>query len=87
MAEELELERISEAEWLLPKHGEMRAPARVIADELTIAQLRQDTAEKREWNALRQLHDVACLPGIVGEALALPDVHPGYGFPDRKSVV
>jgi tRNA-splicing ligase RtcB len=81
MAEELELERISEAEWLLPKHGEMRAPARVIADELTITKLRQDTAEKREWNALRQLHDVACLPGIVGEALALPDVHPGYGFP------
>ncbi len=81
MAEELELERISEAEWLLPQHGEMRVPARVIADEETIAQLKQDTAERKEWNALRQLRDVACLPGIVGEALALPDVHPGYGFP------
>ncbi|HHR85168.1 MAG TPA: RtcB family protein, partial [Candidatus Acetothermia bacterium] len=53
----------------------------VIADELTIDQLRKDTTEKKEWNALRQLRDVACLPGIVGEALALPDVHPGYGFP------
>lgn len=81
MAEELELERVSKAEWLLPKCGKMRVPARVIADEATIAQLKQDTAEKREWNALRQLRDVACLPGIVGEALALPDVHPGYGFP------
>ncbi len=81
MAERLRLERVSEAEWILPKSGEMLVPARVIADELTINQLRQDTAEKKEWNALRQLHDVACLPGIVGEAIALPDVHPGYGFP------
>jgi len=81
MTEKLELERISEAEWVLAKRGEMRVPARVIADEETIAQLRQDTAERKEWNALCQLRDVACLPGIVGEALALPDVHPGYGFP------
>ena len=81
MAKELELERVSDAEWILAKSGEMRVPARVIADEETIAQLRQDTAEKKEWNALRQLRNVACLPGIVGEALALPDVHPGYGFP------
>ena len=81
MPEELALERVSVAEWLLPKNGKMVVPARVIADELTIDQLRKDTTEKKEWNALRQLRDVACLPGIVGEALALPDVHPGYGFP------
>ena len=81
MTEDLALERISQSEWILAKRGEMRVPARVIADEETIAQLRKDTAEKKEWNALRQLRDVACLPGIVGEALALPDVHPGYGFP------
>ena len=81
MIEELKLQRTSDAEWILPKSGDMRVPARVIADDGTIAQLQQDTAEKKEWNALRQLRDVACLPGIVGEALALPDIHPGYGFP------
>ncbi len=81
MTENLELERLSEAEWLLTKKGEMRVPGRVIADEQTIEQLRQDLADKKEWNALRQLRNVACLPGIVSEAIALPDVHPGYGFP------
>lgn len=81
MAENLELERLSEAEWLLSKKGGMRVPGRVIADEQTIEQLRQDLADEKEWNALRQLRNVACLPGIVGEAIALPDVHPGYGFP------
>lgn len=81
MTEDLDLKRVSQSEWILAKRGEMHVPARVIADEETIAQLEKDTAEKKEWNALRQLRDVACLPGIVGEALALPDVHPGYGFP------
>ncbi len=32
-------------------------------------------------NALNQVMNVACLPGIVGQALAMPDVHWGYGFP------
>ncbi len=31
--------------------------------------------------SLRQLANVATLPGIVGEALAMPDIHFGYGFP------
>jgi tRNA-splicing ligase RtcB len=81
MSGNLELERLSEAEWLLKRKGEMRVPARVIADEQTIEHLLQDLADKKELNALTQLHNVACLPGIVSEAIALPDVHPGYGFP------
>jgi tRNA-splicing ligase RtcB len=59
----------------------MRVPGRIIADEGTIEQLQQDLVQKKEWNALVQVRDVACLPGIVSAALALPDVHPGYGFP------
>ena len=31
--------------------------------------------------ALRQAINVACLPGIVGSSLAMPDIHQGYGFP------
>jgi len=30
--------------------------------------------------AVKQLANVACLPGIVGRSIALPDVHSGYGF-------
>lgn len=31
--------------------------------------------------ALDQAANVACLPGIVGPSLAMPDIHQGYGFP------
>jgi tRNA-splicing ligase RtcB len=31
--------------------------------------------------SLEQLVNVATLPGIVGYALAMPDIHEGYGFP------
>ncbi|HDP25956.1 MAG TPA: RtcB family protein [Deltaproteobacteria bacterium] len=30
---------------------------------------------------LNQVANVACLPGIVGPSLAMPDIHWGYGFP------
>jgi len=81
MNETLQLEQVASSEWILQKRGEMRVPGRIIADEETIAQLKQDLEEKKEWNALEQVQNVACLPGIVSAALALPDVHPGYGFP------
>ena len=81
MSEDLTLEQVSPVEWLLPKSGSMRVPGRIFADSQTIEQLRRDVAEKAEWNALRQVQNVACLPGIVTASLALPDVHPGYGFP------
>src|SRR5438034_11596989 len=31
--------------------------------------------------SLEQAANVAMLPGIVGRALAMPDIHQGYGFP------
>ena len=31
--------------------------------------------------SLEQLQNVATLPGIVEAALAMPDIHQGYGFP------
>ncbi|MGE5407281.1 MAG: RtcB family protein [Syntrophothermus sp.] len=52
----------------------MRVPARVFADEEILADIRED-------RSLEQLQNVATLPGIVGAALAMPDVHQGYGFP------
>lgn len=35
----------------------------------------------RKDKALEQAANVACLPGIVGPSLAMPDIHQGYGFP------
>ncbi|MBD3399036.1 MAG: RNA-splicing ligase RtcB [Candidatus Coatesbacteria bacterium] len=52
----------------------MRRTARVFTTE-------QGLTKAHEDGSLRQLAEVACLPGGVGEALALPDIHHGYGFP------
>jgi tRNA-splicing ligase RtcB len=52
----------------------MRVPARVFADEELMSALRRD-------RSLEQLVNVATLPGITTAALAMPDVHQGYGFP------
>src|SRR5262245_12711711 len=70
----MELRRVGEVVWEIPRHGGMRVPARVYASEAQMATLRDDPA-------LGQLVNVAHLPGIVGHALAMPDVHWGYGFP------
>lgn len=53
---------------------DMRAPARLYADEDILAQALSD-------RSLEQLVNTATLPGIVGYAMAMPDVHQGYGFP------
>jgi tRNA-splicing ligase RtcB len=52
----------------------MRVPARVFADRELLAEIVAD-------RSLEQLQNVATLPGIVGAALAMPDIHQGYGFP------
>jgi tRNA-splicing ligase RtcB len=69
-----ELRRVGEVVWEIPRQGGMRVAARVYASEAQMATLRDDPA-------LAQLVNVAHLPGIVGHALAMPDVHWGYGFP------
>jgi tRNA-splicing ligase RtcB (3'-phosphate/5'-hydroxy nucleic acid ligase) len=51
-----------------------RVPARAFADAELIEAIRGD-------DSLVQLQNVATLPGIVGAALAMPDIHSGYGFP------
>jgi tRNA-splicing ligase RtcB (3'-phosphate/5'-hydroxy nucleic acid ligase) len=51
-----------------------RVPARAFADAELIDAIRAD-------DSLVQLQNVATLPGIVGAALAMPDIHLGYGFP------
>ncbi len=52
----------------------MRVPARVYSHEAELHEIAND-------RSLEQLVNVATLPGIVGWALAMPDVHEGYGFP------
>src|SRR5713101_347080 len=70
----MELHKINDHLWEIPRHGMMRVPGRVYASEKLMADLREDPS-------LQQVANVACLPGITGYSLAMPDIHWGYGFP------
>ena len=72
------LNRVGEHAWEF-KTKRMHVPARVYADEDLLKPLLEP--KNPEWSALRQLENVASLPGMVGRVLAMADVHPGYGFP------
>jgi tRNA-splicing ligase RtcB len=53
---------------------QMRTSAVIYADEKMIPSIREDDAPEQTANS-------TMLPGIVGKALAMPDIHWGYGFP------
>src|SRR5947209_11098721 len=69
-------ERLDDELWEIPVGAVagMRVPARIFADRELLAAIEQD-------RSLEQLANVATLPGIVDAALAMPDIHQGYGFP------
>jgi len=76
----VELKQVSELIWEIPKSGEMLVPGRIYADKDLIKHLVDDVKRGKEWNALVQIRNVACLPGIQKASLAMADIHPGYGF-------
>jgi len=71
-----DLEKIHDHLWEVPKsyRGDMRVPARVYASEAMLDSILRD-------RSIHQLINVATLPGIRKYAIAMPDVHEGYGFP------
>lgn len=75
LVNEIELERLRENLWEIPASGEMKVPGRIyISEKMIEKNLRDD-------EALKQVMNVAHLPGIQGYSLAMPDIHWGYGFP------
>src|SRR5215475_10376862 len=72
----MHLEKIDDYRWLIPKtyKAGMRTDAVIYANEQLLEAIKQD-------QSLEQTANVATLPGIVGKALAMPDIHQGYGFP------
>ena len=73
-SEAIRCEPIDACRYRIPPQGRMRVPGLVFADERLMQGIRGDPC-------LRQVANVACLPGIVGASLAMPDIHWGYGFP------
>ena len=70
----MELRKIDDFRWELPQSGNMRVPGVVYASRKLLKGMEQD-------EALKQVANVATLPGIVKASLAMPDMHWGYGFP------
>jgi len=70
------VERVAEYVWEIPKtfREDMRVPARLYADEDLLDAALSD-------NSVVQLVNTAALPGVIRYAIAMPDIHQGYGFP------
>ena len=57
----------------IEKTGNMKVPVKIYASEKLLKKLGED-------KSLQQGMNVACLPGIYGQSIMLPDAHQGYGF-------
>jgi tRNA-splicing ligase RtcB (3'-phosphate/5'-hydroxy nucleic acid ligase) len=68
--------RVQEFVWEIPPtyRDDMRVPARLYADEELLNTALTD-------NSIVQLVNTSTLPGIIQHAIAMPDIHQGYGFP------
>ncbi len=67
------LKQIQPYLWEIPECGAMRVPGRIFATENLMQELRRG-------ETLRQVANVAELPGILNFSMAMPDIHWGYGF-------
>lgn len=76
----VKVRQVSDYLWEIPKEGAMLVPGRIYADRESMDFLLEESKSK-QWDALLQVKNVACLPGIQKASLAMADIHPGYGFP------
>jgi len=70
----MNIRRIDDYRWQVEPFGRMRVPGIVYTSARMLDQVRQE-------EALNQVANVATLPGILKAAMAMPDIHWGYGFP------
>ncbi len=70
----IKIEQIDKYRWRIPKQGNMRTDGIIYTTAEMLELIKQD-------ESLKQVANVACLPGIIGPSLAMPDIHAGYGFP------
>ncbi|MBI9076642.1 MAG: RtcB family protein [Desulfatibacillum sp.] len=58
----------------IEQEGDMRVPGRIYSSQALMPGVEAD-------QSLKQVANVATLPGIVEASMAMPDIHWGYGFP------
>ncbi|MDH4127865.1 MAG: RtcB family protein [Spirochaetota bacterium] len=65
---------IDKYRYKIPKSGKARVDGLIFADANLMSTIQND-------DSLKQVINVAHLPGIVKYSIAMPDIHLGYGFP------
>jgi len=70
------LEEIAPCRYRIPRgyKPQMRTDGVIFAAPEMLRDIKSDQSPE-------QVANVACLPGIVGNSIAMPDIHYGYGFP------
>jgi len=71
---EIKIERLDENRWIVPPTGGMRVPGMIYSSDKMTGGIGTD-------ESLKQVANVAHLPGIINYSFAMPDMHWGYGFP------
>ncbi|MEJ2448105.1 MAG: RtcB family protein [Anaerolineales bacterium] len=76
MVSSSDLKQIAPCEWEIPDsyRSDMRVPVRLFASPELLNEVTRD-------KSLEQAVNAACLVGLVGPVLVMPDMHQGYGFP------
>ncbi len=69
----MEIKKINDLTWEVPKSGNMKVPAIFYASEKLMEKIKQD-------KTIEQAKNVACLKGIQKASFVMPDAHQGYGF-------
>ena len=67
----MEVKKIAENTWQIPKTGKMNVPGIIYASEKLMELIKKD-------KSLQQISNVACLKGIQRASYAMPDAHQGY---------
>ncbi len=70
----MNLKKIDEYIYEIEKQGQMLVPGRIYSSKKLLEKVKED-------NSLKQVKNVATLPGIQKYSIAMPDIHEGYGFP------
>ncbi|MGM5485451.1 MAG: RtcB family protein, partial [Nanobdellota archaeon] len=69
----MKLRKTGEAKYVYDKEGNMNTDAVFFLNDKLLGLV--------EDKAVEQAKNVACLPGIKGQSIAMSDMHMGYGFP------
>ncbi|MEA3329735.1 MAG: RtcB family protein [Nanoarchaeota archaeon] len=69
----MEIRKIEENIYEIPASEGMKVPVRILASDILLNDMKKDIS-------LKQMQNVAMLPGVLKNTIVLPDAHQGYGF-------